>query len=90
MDEEKKSALKGATVICFKANGCMAEDHVFQWVGTVTGFRENALTSESAVVKVLKRDGAGDVRDGDLGFEHPVVADGSLQQIDKALFFYYR
>lgn len=84
----KKHALKGATVVCFRAEGCMASDHRFAWVGTVTGFRANRLTTESAVVKVHKRDGCQDSRDLDLGEEYPVVADGSLQQIGPALFFY--
>ena len=81
---------KGDTVIAYRCDGCMAHDHKYLWIGTVTGFRENRLTSPSAVVKVLKRDDCRDSRDHDLGEEYPVAADSSLQEISPGLWFYYR
>jgi hypothetical protein len=82
--------MQGATVISFDAEGCMASDHVFKWVGTIESF-ESAERYTYAIVKVAKRAGvAHDVRDKGLGHAKVLVEAGDFQYIGPGLYFVFR
>ncbi|RWM90039.1 MAG: hypothetical protein EOR84_22790 [Mesorhizobium sp.] len=83
-----KRALKGSLVMCFDCRGCMASDQRMKWIGEVTGFEMTRYAGEAAQVKVIKRDGPGDIRDGDQGFE--IVVLGEVQEIAPGLYGVFR
>ncbi len=65
----KHIALWNAAVVCFQADGCMAHDHKFLWMGTVTAVQQ-INGCEFAVVQVIKRhDGHYSHPEHDLGQE---------------------
>lgn len=81
---------RGAVVVAFDCRGCMADDHRFMWIGTVTGYSPNANAGESVVVKINKSDKAhGDSRDRDLGTERPVWDNGAFQKLAPNLYALY-
>ncbi|ESY35796.1 hypothetical protein NKK48_01725 [Mesorhizobium sp. C386A] len=84
-----KRKLKNSLIICFRCDGCMGTDHTFRWIGTVTGFEMTRFAGEAAQVKIIKRDNAGDWRDGDQGFEIVTLGE-SLQLIAPHLYAVYR
>lgn len=82
-------------VIKFECRGCMASDHRWEWIGELVEQQPNHRFSNfvgtNGVVRVLKhRDVNGDIRDHDLGTQHVVMEDGSLQLIRPGLYFYYK
>lgn len=85
---KRRRELLGVTVLGFQCDGCMAEDHKFQWVGRVERF-ETKWDMEHAVVRVLKRDNR-DVRDGDLGVVHIPLQDTSLQQLHGSIYAWFK
>ena len=95
--QKTRKQLQNATVIKFDARGCMASDHVFQWVGTIYDFEDGNLSGEprgswtAALIQVAKSDArTGDIRDGFVGHERVIVEDGSLQYISPGLYFYFK
>ncbi|MES0134541.1 hypothetical protein NKJ88_06195 [Mesorhizobium sp. M0016] len=79
-----KRKLKDSLVIQFNCDGCMASDHNFKWIGTVTGFEMTRFAGEAAQVKIIKRDNAGDWRDGNQGYE--IVVLGEVQELAPGLY----
>lgn len=66
-----------AALICFRADGCMAHDHKFQWIGIITGFHWQTPGDRIllADVEVCKRDGGPyDIRDSRFTPETVVAA----------------
>jgi len=85
---KRKSQLKNALMLSFRCDGCMASDHKFQWIGTVTGFEKTRFAGWAAQVKIIKRDNAGDWRDDDQGYEIVPISEPQLLASD--LFAIYR
>lgn len=84
----RKRVLKDSLMICFRCDGCMAEDHKFQWIGTVTGFEKTRFAGWAAQVKVIKRDNSGDWRDRDQGYE--IVPIGEPQALAPNFYSVFR
>lgn len=84
-----KRKLKNSLVICFRCDGCMASDHVFLWIGTVTGFEMTRYAGEAAQVRIIKRDHAGDWRDRTQGYELVTLGENP-QQLAPGLYAVYR
>ncbi|RWP44264.1 MAG: hypothetical protein EOR04_04920 [Mesorhizobium sp.] len=83
-----KRQLKNSLIICFRCDGCMAHDHKFQWIGTVTGFEKTRFAGWAAQVKIIKRNEAGDWRDHDQGYE--IVPISEPQQLAPGFYAVYR
>jgi len=87
-DLRRKSEFKNALMLAFDCRGCMAEDHRFMWIGTVTGFERTRFAGLAAQVKIIKRDSHGDWRDGDQGYE--IVPLSEPQQLAPGILVVYR
>ncbi|RWB08749.1 MAG: hypothetical protein EOQ39_18945 [Mesorhizobium sp.] len=85
----KKRELKGSLVTMFRCDGCMGTDHKFQWIGTVTGFEMTRYAGWAAQVRIIKRDNAGDWRDGDQGYEIVTLGE-SIQKLAPNLYGVFR
>lgn len=85
----KTLALRGATVVAFDCEGCMAHDHRLQYIGRVDGFEMTRYSGLAARVRILKM-GNQDIRDKELGEKLVPVDDSRLQKISSGLFFLYR
>lgn len=88
--DERETKLFQSIVVKIDCRGCMAHNHVIKWVGRVVGFEATRLTTDAAVVEILKRDETGDIRDRPQGEERIIVADGSLQEIVPRLWCIYK
>jgi hypothetical protein len=89
--------LIGATVIAFRADGCMAHDHVFLWAGVIDRLEPSPMGNVppgryvDAVVRVCKRAGNPyDATDRDLGEERALVehANPGLYKVAPNLYTY--
>ncbi|RWH49582.1 hypothetical protein [Mesorhizobium sp.] len=85
---KRKRQLNNSLMLSFDCRGCMGEDHRFQWIGTVTGFEKTRFAGWAAQVKIIKRDNAGDWRDGAQGYE--IVPISEPQLLAPGLFAVYR
>ncbi|WP_127850464.1 hypothetical protein [Mesorhizobium sp. M00.F.Ca.ET.217.01.1.1] len=85
----KKRELKDSLIMLFRCDGCMAEDHKLQWIGTVTGFEMTRYAGWAAQVQIIKRDHAGDWRDRDQGHELVTLGENP-QKLAPSLFAVYR
>lgn len=84
LDAKRRWKLNGAVVTAFDCRGCMAENHVFLWVGRIDRFEEH-YGRPQAVVTILKRCNR-DIRNSDLGREHIDLHDPCLQEINRGVY----
>lgn len=82
----------GDTVIKYNANGCMASNWEFRWIGQIEKFERNVKVYGSGRlhtrinVKIMRRaDLAHDFRDQDLGLESFLAEDTNYQLISPHL-----
>lgn len=81
--------LQGHTVVGIRANGCMASDHQFEWVGVVVSqdlepVYGSPRDEELVTVRILYRQ--GDHNRDNLGKERMIRA--SLQQLAQGVWQY--
>lgn len=90
-DAAKRQALRNSVVICFIADGCMAHDHKFQFIGRVTEVTPYETPGMrgywSAAIEVYKHvDHPDDWRDKDQGVIYVLV--NELQELAPGLWMY--
>lgn len=77
MNSIERAIARGKPIVCFRADGCMAHDHKFQWYGIIMGFhvQERGDKIMLADIAVIKHEGdPQDIRDCPLPGE-TVIAD---------------
>lgn len=79
------------SVIAFDARGCMADEHIFLWMGEVHSFgvQERGERLNMLACRVVKR-GNLDYRDRDLGFERICLDDTCLNRIASGLWTFIK
>lgn len=89
----RSHGLVGATILAFRADGCMAHVHTFLWAGTVFRVEPSAMKNvpvgryHDAIVKVHKSGDLGmDSRDGPFPVKRVIVEDSALQRLAPGLY----